>query len=56
MAEGTIFKQLQLSGWRQFASVNLEFHSKLTVITGANGSGKSTLLNILAKHVGTERP
>jgi energy-coupling factor transporter ATP-binding protein EcfA2 len=56
MVEGNIFKRLQLTGWRQFASVEINFHDHLTVLTGANGSGKSTLLNILARHVGTERP
>jgi energy-coupling factor transporter ATP-binding protein EcfA2 len=57
MAEpNRIFKSLQLAGWRQFASVDVEFHPRLTVLTGVNGVGKSTLLNILAKHVGVERP
>jgi energy-coupling factor transporter ATP-binding protein EcfA2 len=50
------FKKLQLSGWRQFASVDIDFHPRLTVLTGVNGVGKSTLLNILARHVGVERP
>lgn len=51
-----IFSKLQLAGWRQFASVEIEFHPRLTVLTGINGVGKSTLLNILARHVGVERP
>src|ERR1700674_2813818 len=51
-----IFKRLQLAAWRQFASVDVEFHPRLTVLTGVNGVGKSTLLNILARHVGVERP
>lgn len=50
------FKRLQISGWRQFAKVDIEFHERLTVLTGANGAGKSTLLNVLARHVGSERP
>lgn len=50
------FRQLRLGGWQQFASVDIEFHERLTVITGANGAGKSTLLNILATHVGINRP
>jgi hypothetical protein len=50
------FKRLQLAGWRQFASVDVEFHPRLTVLTGVNGVGKSTLLNILARFVGVERP
>jgi energy-coupling factor transporter ATP-binding protein EcfA2 len=57
MAETTrIFRRLQLAGWRQFGSVDVEFHSRLTILTGVNGVGKSTLLNILAKQVGVERP
>ena len=38
--------------WQQFESLELNFHERLTVLTGANGSGKSTILNILAKHSG----
>lgn len=38
--------------WQQFESLNLDFHDKLTVLTGANGSGKTTILNLLAKHSG----
>lgn len=56
MPEDNLFKKLELSGWRQFANVHIEFHDKLTVLTGANGSGKSTILNILSRHVGAERP
>jgi AAA domain, putative AbiEii toxin, Type IV TA system/AAA domain len=51
-----IFKRLQLAGWRQFASVDVEFHPRLTVLTGINGVGKSTLLNVLARHVGVVLP
>lgn len=50
-----IFKRLQLAGWRQFASIDVEFHPRLTVLTGANGVGKSTLLNVLSRHLGVER-
>ncbi len=56
MGDNTIFKRLQIDGWRQFASVEINFHDRLTVLTGANGSGKSTLLNILSRHIGAERP
>lgn len=45
-----VFRVLQVSNWRQFSEVNLDFHPRLTVITGANASGKSTLLSILARH------
>jgi predicted ATPase len=40
--------------WRQFDTVDLEFHPRLTILTGANGSGKSTLLHILAGFFGWE--
>lgn len=49
------FKKLQLSDWRQFHSVDVDLHPRLTVLTGANGSGKSTLLNIFAQHFGWQR-
>jgi energy-coupling factor transporter ATP-binding protein EcfA2 len=56
MTDGVVFKRLQVAGWRQFASVEINFHDQLTVLTGANGSGKSTLLNVLSRHIGAERP
>jgi predicted ATPase len=46
------FNQLQLSGWRQFRSVDLSLHDRLTILTGANGAGKTTILNMLARHFG----
>lgn len=46
------FKQLVLKDWRQFHQIDIEFHSRLTVLTGANGAGKTTLLNILGRHFG----
>lgn len=46
---------MSLWNWRQFRRVEIEFHNRLTIITGANGSGKSTLLNILAAHFGWPR-
>lgn len=48
-------KSLTISGWRQFQNISIEFHSQLTVITGANGSGKSSLLNLLTQHFGWQR-
>ncbi len=48
----TKFKALKVTGWRQFGSVQIDFHPRATIITGANGSGKTTLLNILSQHFG----
>jgi predicted ATPase len=50
MTEQASLRKLDVSNWRQFGSASIEFHERLTIITGANASGKSTLLSILAKH------
>ena len=55
MSQTTKFKRLQISGWRQFESIELDLHPKLTIITGANGAGKSTLLSVFNKHFGYTR-
>ncbi len=47
-----IFKQLIIKDWKQFQDIEINFHPKLTVISGSNGSGKTTILNILGKHFG----
>jgi AAA domain len=44
------FSRLQVADWRQFSSIDIQFHPRLTVLTGANASGKTTLLNILGRH------
>ncbi|MBP9839268.1 MAG: AAA family ATPase [Proteobacteria bacterium] len=46
------FQSLVISGWRQFNSIQINFHPRITIITGANGAGKSTILKILAQHFG----
>ncbi len=48
----TRFAALEFEGWRQFGSVQIEFHPRATIITGANGSGKTTLLSVLSQHFG----
>lgn len=48
--EANLFQRLELRRWRQFDSVEIDFHPRLTVITGANGAGKTTLLSVLAPH------
>jgi energy-coupling factor transporter ATP-binding protein EcfA2 len=52
----TTFKSIRLRNWRQFASVSIDFHPRLTIITGSNGAGKSTILNICSQHFGYARP
>jgi len=47
---GNGFDYMQLTDWRQFGDVNIDFHPRLTVLTGANASGKTTILNILGRH------
>lgn len=35
-----------------FRDLDLEFHPRLTVLTGANGAGKTTVLDLLSRHFG----
>lgn len=46
----TLFSGITLSGWRQFRDLEIEFHDRVTILTGANGAGKSTILKILKCH------
>ena len=48
----TRFQAIEVADWRQFGSVQIDFHPRATIITGANGSGKTTLLSILSQHFG----
>ncbi|MGH9545964.1 MAG: AAA family ATPase [Terriglobales bacterium] len=47
-----IFKRLRIANWRQFRELDISFHERLTVLTGANGAGKTTVLNLLSRHFG----
>lgn len=46
------FSKFTLAGWRQFSEIDLTFHPRMTIITGANGAGKTTILKLLAQHFG----
>ena len=52
----TKFSSLRIEGWRQFGHVDIVFHPRLTVLTGANGAGKSSLLRIIQRHFGINQP
>ena len=54
MENQLLFERLQISGWRQFRNVEIDFHDRLTILTGSNGSGKSTILKILKCHFSHE--
>lgn len=47
-----MFKKIVLHGWRQFRNIDIDFHPRLTILTGANGAGKTTLLNLVSRHFG----
>lgn len=45
-----MFKSLELLKWRQFKKVHLDFHDRLTILTGRNGCGKSSIIRLLEAH------
>lgn len=47
-----IVQSLTIDGWRQFGKIDINFHPRLTVLTGSNGAGKSTLLKIISNAFG----
>ena len=49
------FSSIQIDNWRQYKTINIDFHPRLTVITGPNGTGKSTILSILSRHFGYQK-
>lgn len=51
-----MFKSIKINTWRQFEKIDIEFHPRLTILTGANGAGKTTILNLLNKHFGWHTP
>lgn len=53
---GDRFRKVRLTNWRQFDNIEIDFSSKLTVITGANGAGKTTVLSLLAPHFSWNLP
>lgn len=47
-----MIKSIEIDSWRQFEKVKIEFHKRITILTGANGAGKTTVLNIIDQHFG----
>lgn len=47
-----MFKKMTIQGWRQFRGIDIDFHSQLTILTGANGAGKTTILSLVSRHFG----
>jgi energy-coupling factor transporter ATP-binding protein EcfA2 len=55
MEDSLLFEKLKISGWRQFREIEINFHDRLTILTGTNGAGKSTVLKILKCHLPYEK-
>ncbi|MBB1329605.1 AAA family ATPase [Pseudoalteromonas sp. SR43-7] len=44
-----VMKKLNLSQFRQFEKISVEFEPQVTILVGDNGSGKSTIIDAIAK-------
>src|SRR5438128_443530 len=51
-----MFKSFEIHTWRHIQRIEIKFHRRLTVLTGANASGKTTILNLLSNHFGWNVP
>lgn len=47
-----MIKSIEIESWRQFEKIKIDFHKRLTILTGANGAGKTTILNVIDQHFG----
>ncbi|PID16999.1 hypothetical protein CSV63_03700 [Sporosarcina sp. P34] len=47
-----MIKKLYISEWNQFKEIKIDFHTNVTIITGANGAGKSSILRLIANELG----
>ncbi|MED3526422.1 ATP-binding protein [Bacillus thuringiensis] len=47
-----MINNLTITNWNQFNNVNIDFHPKVTIITGTNGSGKSTIVRLISRNLG----
>jgi len=52
-ADPLCLQQLRLRDYRCFASLQIDFHPRLTVLVAANGAGKTSVLDAVAVALGT---
>ncbi|QNE42941.1 AAA family ATPase [Frigoribacterium sp. NBH87] len=50
--ETETFTNLIIRDWRQFASIDIDLSSRLTILTGENGTGKTSLLHLIGQSFG----